>query len=502
MQSINIEELTPKQVIAFLDKYIIGQEQAKKSLAIVLRNRWRRQQVKTELREEITPRNILMIGPTGVGKTEIARRVAKLIKAPFIKVEASKFTEVGYVGRDVESIIRDITEISINLVRKEKLNQVQAAAEEQAFHRVVECMLPGIEQSDIKDTFTKQTDIKQTEAKKVVSKQVDAPKKEASQKEASQKEASIGEVEKKDTASQNQQPGEEQNQLREKFYQKIVSGSLDERLIEIEIREQSTNFVSVEFMPAMGEELDSLRDNFANLFPKKKKSKKFKVKDAIKHFQQEEAEKLIDQENINKQAIERVEEAGIVFIDEIDKIVGKEEHHKGDISGEGVQRDLLPIVEGTSVRTKYGTVKTDFILFIAAGAFHFSKPSDIIPEFQGRFPVRVELDSLSKKDLIRILKEPSNSLIKQSIALLDTEKVKLQFNADAIDLLADIAFQVNEKTINIGARRLHTVIEKLLEEVSFNAPDMKGNRVKITVDYVNKQLKDIYENDDLSRYIL
>ena len=470
-----------------MDKYNIGQEKAKKSLAIVLRNRWRRQQVKTELREEITPRNILMIGPTGVGKTEIARRVARLIKAPFIKVEASKFTEVGYVGRDVESIIRDLTEISINLVREEKLAQVQITAKEQAFHRVVECMLPGIKQPFAKNTISKQTDIKHTEAKKMVGQQADLKQKE---------------VKKKGTAFENKQQGEAQNQLREKFYQKVVSGSLDERLIEIEVKEQSGNFVSVEFMPMMGEELDSLRDNFTNLFPKKKKNKKFKVKDAIKYFQQEEAEKLIDQENINKIAIERVEESGIVFIDEIDKIVGKEDHHKGDISGEGVQRDLLPIVEGTSVRTKYGTVKTDFILFVAAGAFHFNKPSDIIPEFQGRFPVRVELDSLNKKDLVRILKEPSNSLIKQSIALLDTEQVKLQFSADAIDLLADIAFQVNEKTINIGARRLHTVVEKLLEEVSFNAPDMKGNQVKITVDYVNKQLKDIYENNDLSRYIL
>ena len=347
MQSFSIEELTPKQVINFLDKYIIGQEKAKKSLAIVLRNRWRRQQVKTELREEITPRNILMIGPTGVGKTEIARRVARLIKAPFIKVEASKFTEVGYVGRDVESIIRDLTEISINLVREEKLAQVQITAKEQAFHRVVECMLPGIKQPFAKNTISKQTDIKHTEAKKMVGQQADLKQKE---------------VKKKGTAFENKQQGEAQNQLREKFYQKVVSGSLDERLIEIEVKEQSGNFVSVEFMPMMGEELDSLRDNFTNLFPKKKKNKKFKVKDAIKYFQQEEAEKLIDQENINKIAIERVEESGIVFIDEIDKIVGKEDHHKGDISGEGVQRDLLPIVEGTSVRTKYGTVLILFFL--------------------------------------------------------------------------------------------------------------------------------------------
>ena len=483
MQSINVETLTPKQVIEFLDKYIIGQKQAKKSLAIVLRNRWRRQQVKTELKEEITPRNILMIGPTGVGKTEIARRIAKFIKAPFIKVEASKFTEVGYVGRDVESIIRDLTEISFNLVKQEQIIQVQPAAKEQAIHRVVDCMLPGIQQSNNKQTKSQKTVNKSTADKKI--------------DDGRQKN-----TEKENTAFSDQQlQKKEQSVLREKFYQKVTSGSLDERVIEIEIREMS-NLVSVEFMPMMGEELDSFRDNFANLLPKKKKIKKFKVKDALKYFEQEEAEKLIEQDDVNKKAIERVEESGIVFIDEIDKIVGKDEHQKGDISGEGVQRDLLPIVEGSSVRTKYGTVKTDFILFIAAGAFHFSKPSDIIPEFQGRFPVRVELDSLSKKDLSRILKEPSNSLIKQSIALLNTEQVKLQFNADAIELLADIAFQVNEKTINIGARRLHTVIEKLLEEINFNAPDMKGNQIKITVDYVNKQLKDIYENDDLSRYIL
>ena len=484
MQSFNIEQLTPKQVIEFLDKYIIGQKQAKKSLAIVLRNRWRRQQVKTELKEEITPRNILMIGPTGVGKTEIARRIAKFIKAPFIKVEASKFTEVGYVGRDVESIIRDLTEISFNLVKQEQIIQVQPAAKEQAVHKVVDCMLPGIQQSNNKQTDPQKI-VKQSTAEKKIedSKQKDTEKK-------------------KNTAFSDQQlQKKEHSALREKFHQKVISGSLDERVIEIEIREQS-NLVSVEFMPMMGEELDSFRDNFANLLPKKKKIKKFKVKDALKYFEQEEAEKLIEQDDVNKKAIERVEESGIVFIDEIDKIVGKDEHQKGDISGEGVQRDLLPIVEGSSVRTKYGSVKTDFILFIAAGAFHFNKPSDIIPEFQGRFPVRVELDSLSKKDLSRILKEPSNSLIKQSIALLDTEQVKLQFNADAIELLADIAFQVNEKTINIGARRLHTVIEKLLEEISFSAPNMKGNKIKITVDYVNKQLKDIYENDDLSRYIL
>lgn len=450
----NLEELTPLKTVKFLDKYIIGQNQAKKSLSIALRNRWRRQLVDEKIKDEITPKNILMIGPTGVGKTEIARRISKLLKAPFIKVEASKFTEVGYVGRDVESIIRDLVEISFNLVKQEKIQNVQAQAEELAIQRIIEKLLPGIQKNENKD----------------------------------------------DNTSNGKSQKVELEALKKKFYQKIKNGSLNDNYLDIEINDNLSK--SVEFMPVSIGNLDNLKDTFSNLFAKNKVTKKVKIKDGLKYFKREEAEKLIDREYINQQAVERVEQKGIVFIDEIDKVVTNGEHSKGDISAEGVQRDLLPIVEGSSINTKYGPVKTDFILFIAAGAFHFCKPSDMIPELQGRFPIRVELNSLTQKDFIRILKEPENSLLNQSIALLKTESVTISFETEAIKLLALIAYQVNEKTINIGARRLHTIIEKLLEEVSFNASEIKGSKVKITVDYVNKQLKGIYEDEDLSRYIL
>jgi ATP-dependent HslUV protease ATP-binding subunit HslU len=447
---INIEQLTPKEIINFLDQYIIGQKQAKKLLAIALRNRWRRQQLADKIKEEITPKNILMIGPTGVGKTEIARRIAKLLSAPFVKVEASKFTEVGYVGRDVETIIRDLVETSINLVKQEKITKIEPQAREQAIHRIVEYFLPGIDEQGAADP------------------------------------------EQKKNAKQ------ERDNLKKKFHQKIKDGDFDSKIISIEVKE---NLSGVEFLPASGD-IENLKDTLHSIFSKRKSQKKMSVKDAKKYFYQEEANKLIDKESIYRQAIERVEQSGIVFIDEIDKVISKGEQRKGDISGEGVQRDLLPIVEGSSVRTKYGVVNTDFILFIAAGAFHFAKPSDMIPEFQGRFPIRVELNSLTKEDLARILKEPANSLIMQSIALLKTEQLTLKFDNKAIEKIADIAYRVNEKTINIGARRLHTVLEKLLEDVSFSAPEMKGNVVKITADYVTKQLKEISQNEDLSKYIL
>lgn len=448
--TINIEKLTPKEIITFLDQYIIGQNHAKKLLAIALRNRWRRQQLPEKIKEEITPKNILMIGPTGVGKTEIARRIAKLLNAPFVKVEASKFTEVGYVGKDVETIIRDLMETSIKLVKQEKIQTIKPQAQEQAIHRVVEYFLPGINEQNTNN-----------------------PKEEKNTQQ-------------------------ERESLKKKFYQKISNGDFDTKTITIEVKE---NLSGVEFLPTSGD-MENLKDTLHNIFSKKKIEKKMSVKDAKKYFYQEEADKLIDQDNINQQAIERVEQSGIVFIDEIDKVISKNDHRKGDISGEGVQRDLLPIVEGSTVRTKYGIINTDFILFVAAGAFHFAKPSDMIPEFQGRFPIRVELHSLTKEDLTRILKEPANSLIMQSIALLKTEKVTLKFDNKAIEKIADIAFQVNEKTINIGARRLHTVLEKLLEDISFSAPEMEGNTVKITADYVNKQLKEIAQNEDLSKYIL
>ena len=446
---INIENLGPREIIAFLDKYIIGQKKAKKLIAIALRNRWRRQQLPEEIREEITPKNILMMGPTGVGKTEIARRIAKILNAPFLKVEASKFTEVGYVGKDVDSIIRDLVEISINLVRQEKIEKIKLQAQEQAIYRVVEYFLPGID-------------------------------------------------EKKNNPKEQEDNFKERENLKEKFYQKIKNGGFDKKIISIEVNQ---NISGIEFLPANGD-IENIKDTLHSIFSKKKSQRKMSVKEAKKYFYQEEANKLIDQDNIQKQAIEKVEQSGIVFIDEIDKVISKHENRKGDISGEGVQRDLLPIVEGSAIRTKHGVVHTDFILFIAAGAFHFAKPSDMIPEFQGRFPIRVELNALNKEDLAKILIEPSNSLIKQAIALLKTEQVTLKFDVKAIEQLANIAFHVNEKTINIGARRLHTILEKLLEDINFSAVDMQGNTVNITVAYVNKQLQELAQNEDLSRYIL
>ena len=448
--SINVEKLTPREIINFLDQYIIGQKQAKKLLAIAIRNRWRRQQLSEKIREEITPKNILMIGPTGVGKTEIARRIARLLRAPFVKVEASKFTEVGYVGKDVETIIRDLVETSVHIVKQEKINKVKPQAEEQAIHRLVEYCLPGINDKKTEDSLEQ--------------------KKEQ----------------------------EEREKLKQKYYHKIKNGELDEKIISIKINQ---NFSGVEVFPS-SDDIEHLKDALHGIFSRKTTTKKISVKDAKKYLYQEEANKLIEQDNINQEAIERVEQSGIVFIDEIDKVISKEDHRKGDISGEGVQRDLLPIVEGSSVKTKYGMINTDFILFIAAGSFHFAKPSDMIPEFQGRFPIRVELNSLTKEDLVRILKEPTNSLIQQSIELLKTENVRLEFDNQALEQLADIAFFVNEKTVNIGARRLHTIVEKLLEDINFSAAEIKKKKIKITANYVNQQLKELAKNDDLSNYIL
>jgi ATP-dependent HslUV protease ATP-binding subunit HslU len=442
-----MQTFTPRDIVSELNKYIVGQKDAKRSVAIALRNRWRRQQVPEPLRDEIAPKNIIMIGPTGVGKTEIARRLAKLAQAPFLKVEASKYTEVGYVGRDVESMIRDITDLAVNMLKEEESKKVQKKAEEMAEERLLDLLLPSTGKGQHKES-------------------------------------------------------EDQQATREKLRKLLKAGKLNEKYVEVEIVDR--NLPIVEIFSASGlEEMDiNIKDMFGGLFPKKKKQRKVKVPEAIQIISQEEAHKLIDMDSVTKQAIERVEQSGIIFIDEIDKIAGRESSFGPDVSREGVQRDILPIVEGTTVTTKYGMVKTDHILFIAAGAFHVSKPSDLIPELQGRFPIRVELDSLGKDDLIRILTEPENALIKQYTALLDTESVKLEFKEDAIAEIAEMATLINERTENIGARRLYTMMERLLDEISFEAPDKSGKDILIDAKYVREKLKDFVEDEDLSRFIL
>jgi ATP-dependent HslUV protease ATP-binding subunit HslU len=440
-----LDELTPREIVRELDKHVVGQQDAKKAVAVALRNRIRRQKLQPEMAEEVMPKNILMIGPTGVGKTEIARRLAKLANSPFLKVEASKFTEVGYVGRDVDSMIRDLVEIAIDMVREEKLDMVAEKAESSAEERILDLLLPPQEGSESNENFQKTRDKLRT-------------------------------------------------QLRE--------GKLDDRVVEIETRER--NFPSFEIITNTGvEEMDvNLKDMIPGLFGQRSKKRKMRVGEAVDYLVQEEEHKLIDMEQIQRIAVDRVEQSGIIFLDEIDKIAGREGGHGPDVSREGVQRDILPIVEGTTVNTRYGMVRTDHILFIAAGAFHVSKPSDLIPELQGRFPIRVELKPLTVEDFVRILKEPKNALVKQYEALLDTEGIKLQFTPDAITEVAGFAAKVNENAENIGARRLHTIMEKLLEEISFEGPDLKKKNVKVDGDYVRKQLADIVKDQDLSRYIL
>jgi len=466
----DFQPLTPREIVVRLDKYVIGQKNAKRSVAIALRNRWRRQRVAEDLRDEIAPKNIIMIGPTGVGKTEIARRLSKLAQSPFLKIEASKFTEVGYVGRDVESMVRDLTEIAINMVRAAETEKVQAKARELAEERMLDLLLPPVR---------RETPFKEAEEE---SPDPPPPPPLTELRPASHP--------------------QEYSPTREKLRQRLRAGKMDDRLVEVESAQRGLPMVEI-FSSAGMEEMDiNLKEMFNNLLPKKTKRRKVKVPEGLKILAEEEAQKLIDMDKVTGLAIERVEQAGIIFLDEIDKIAGRESTQGPDVSREGVQRDLLPIVEGTTVTTRYGMVKTDHILFIAAGAFHVSKPSDLIPELQGRFPIRVELDALTKEDFIRILTEPQNALSKQYTALLATEGIQLSFTPDAIGEIAEIATLVNQRTENIGARRLHTILERMLDEISFDAPDRPEKNIQVDARYVREKLSDIIKDEDLSRYIL
>jgi ATP-dependent HslUV protease ATP-binding subunit HslU len=462
-EQLALDELTPREIVAELDKHVIGQKDAKRAVSIALRNRMRRQKLTPELAEEIIPKNIIMIGPTGVGKTEIARRLAKLSNSPFLKVEASKFTEVGYVGRDVESMIRDLVETAIENVREEKLEDVADKAELNAEERLLDILLPPSP----------------------------APR-------PAEPVSTAGGV----VIDGNSGLTESSNRTREKLRQQLREGKLDERMVEIDVRER--NFPSFEIISNQGvEEMDvNLKDMLPNIFGQRTKKRKMKVNEAFEYLIQEEEQRLIDMDQVTRVAIDRVENAGIIFLDEVDKIAGREGGHGPDVSREGVQRDILPIVEGTTVNTRYGMVRTDHILFIAAGAFHVSKPSDLIPELQGRFPIRVELQSLTMEDFVRILTEPKSSLVKQYTALLETEGVKLEFTPEALEEICRFAFRVNEGTENIGARRLHTIMERVLDEISFDAPEKKGQHFNVDADYVRKMLTDIVKDQDLSRYIL
>jgi ATP-dependent HslUV protease ATP-binding subunit HslU len=514
-QALALDEMTPREIVAELDKYVVGQQAAKRAVAIALRNRMRRQKLAPELADEIMPKNIIMIGPTGVGKTEIARRLAKLTNSPFLKVEASKFTEVGYVGRDVESIVRDLVEIAIDMVREEKMEEVEDKAELAAEDRLIDLLLPPTPAAATAAAATHEPGSNVIQLPATV---VD---------------------------SQEEKPGDREQRTREKLRQQFREGKLDERMVELDVRDR--NQPSFEVISNQGtEEMDiNLKDMLPGLFGQRTKKRKMKVSEAFEYLVSEEESRLIDMDQVTRLAVERVEDSGMVFLDEIDKIAGREGGHGPDVSREGVQRDILPIVEGTTVSTKYGMVSTDHILFIAAGAFHVSKPSDLIPELQGRFPIRVELQSLTVNDFVRILTEPKSSLVKQSVALLETEGLKLEFTKGAIEEMAQFAFKVNETTENIGARRLHTILERVLDEISFQAPDLfKSPRAEVTEEgvvaevhasasltgelmalpplpvierqtatgvekvivvdpeYVRQQVASIVKDQDLSRYIL
>src|SRR4051794_39175032 len=466
-EEVRLDEMTPRQIVAELDKHVVGQRNAKRAVAVALRNRVRRQKLPPEMAVDVMPKNIIMIGSTGVGKTEIARRLARMSNSPFLKVEASKFTEVGYVGRDVESMIRDLTEIAVEMTRQEKVAEISEKAELNAEERILDLLLPAPRSSSAFYDFDSAT---------------------ANEPDAADTEAPV--------------PDDQFQRTREKLRTQLRGGKLDNRLIDMEIREK--NFPVIELAGPQGvEEMGiNMKDMLGNLFQGRTKRRKMRVDEAMEYLIQEEEERLIDMDTVARAAIDKVEMSGMIFLDEIDKIAGRESGHGPDVSREGVQRDILPIVEGTTVNTRYGMVRTDHILFIAAGAFHVSKPSDLIPELQGRFPIRVEVQSLTMEDFIRIFKEPKSSLVKQYTALLETEGIKLEFTQDALEEVARFAFRVNEGTENIGARRLHTIMERVLDEISFDAPEKKGEEVTVDAAYVHKMLSEIVKDQDLSRYIL
>jgi len=485
-----LDELTPREIVAELDKHVIGQPAAKRAVAVALRNRIRRQKLAPELAEEVMPKNIIMIGPTGVGKTEIARRLARLANSAFLKVEASKFTEVGYVGRDVESMIRDLVEIAIDMVREEKLDEVGDKAEQNAEERLLDLLLPPT--PAVAPAASAGSADTAKGPKELGFAIVPNP---ASVPEPAVAASGSAEAAERATARSSQK-------TREKLRAQLREGKLDDKVVEIET--QARNFPSFEFITNQGiEEMDiNIKDILPNLFGQKTKKRKMKISEAMDYLTQEEEHRLVDMDQVTRTAVERVEQGGIIFLDEIDKIAGREGGHGPDVSREGVQRDILPIVEGTTVNTRYGMVRTDHILFIAAGAFHVSKPSDLIPELQGRFPIRVELDSLTLDDFVRILKEPKSALIKQYTALLDTEGVHLSFTDDALHEIASLSARVNEATENIGARRLHTIMERVLDEISFAGAENDPKDITIDAAYVQKQLESIVKDQDLSRYIL